>query len=154
MAMLISTILESISDLHVPGLTIQNIDAIPSDCTRLTPILYPEPMPGTISDFTVTYNSFGGGGTSKMTVEYNLNWTFLYAPAGSGRTGLDYYSGCVGMWGQIIDELLAHDDVVGNHSAAVDMRPEDVTDFGPLPDPAGNMFIGCRFVLHITEFVN
>lgn len=154
MAMLISTILESISDLEVPGLEIRDIDRIPNDCTRLTPIMFPEPLPGLITNFTVEYNSFGGGGSSKMTVEYDLTFTLLYSPIGAGRTGLDYYVGLVEMWGKVMDKLLESDNVVGNHSAAVDMRPQDVTDFGPIADPAGNMYIGCRFILHLTEFVN
>jgi hypothetical protein len=144
----IKTILQSIASLTIGGLTIKDIDEIPVDCTRLAPIMYPEPMPGTIRNFTPTRQSFGGGGAHLLDIDYDIYYTFLFAPAGSGRSGLEYYGEAVEMWADIVETLLENDDITG----AVDMDIADTPNFGPIPDPAGNMFIGCNIVLHIKEF--
>ena len=50
----------------------------------------------------------------------------------------------------VLDEIIDNENLTG----ALEMDPLDALEFGPLPDPAGNLFLGCRFALLITEFVN
>ena len=149
MTLAMVTICESIAALDVEGVTIKDIDQVPPDCTRLVPVLFPEPL-NFLTDFIMARNSFGGGSTAKMTVDYNLHYTFCLIPIGAGRTGLDYYDKLLTKVAAILDEVLAIDVVNG----AIDLIPESPIEFGPVPDPAGNQYLGCRFVFHVQEFVN
>lgn len=150
MSLAITTIAANLAELTVTGLNkIYDIDAIPPDCTRLTPCLIPEPL-GYVTDFVVERNSQGSGGTAKMTVTYNLHYTFLFVGIGEGRTGLDYYGDMVGMAYDILDVMIENDDLAG----AIDLMIDDILEFGPVPDPSGNQYLGCRITLHVTEFVN
>jgi hypothetical protein len=149
MALQITTIARNIAALDVAGLQIYGIDNIPADCTNLVPALIPEPL-GYLANFSVVWDSQGGHGVQMMTVEYDLRYTLLYCSIGAGRTGLDYYGAMVEMVSILLDELLVNDDLTGT----IDFLPVEVTEAGPVPDPAGNMFLGCRLVLHVKEFVN
>ncbi len=147
MALQITTLMDSIAALDVVGVTI--LPEPPAEATRMTPVLFPEPL-GFITDFTMVRDSFGGGSTAKMTVEYVLHYTFCYAPIGSGRTGLDIYVDMVDKVADILDEILAIDVITGS----IDVVPDPLTEFGPVLDPAGNQYLGCRMALRCQEFVN
>jgi hypothetical protein len=149
MALETITICRSIADLVVDGVTIKNIDEIPADCTRLIPVLYPEPL-NFVSDFTMERDSFGGGSTAKMRVEYTLTYTFCLAPIASGRTGLEYYSELVDKVADILHAFLSIDVLEG----VEDIVPLTPVEFGPVFDPSGNIFIGCKFPIRVMEFVN
>jgi len=150
MTLAIATIANSIAALSISGVNIKDVDQIPPNADRLEPILFPEPL-GFVTDFTLTRDSQGSNTfLAKYTVTYNLHYTFLFAPVGSGRTGLDLYDDMVGKAFAILDAIISNDAITG----AVDIQPAETLDFGPVPDPAGNMYIGCRFVFQITEFVN
>lgn len=144
----ITTVAKSIAGLEVPGLTIKNIDEIPPDCTKLVPVLIPEPL-NYVTNFVTTRDSFGPSETAQKTVEYDLNYSYLFCPVSAGRTGLDYYDEMVEIFEEITDEILDNDDISG----AVDMSIQGVANFGPLPDPAGNMYLGSQLVLHIIEYL-
>ncbi len=94
MVLALLTVCDSISGLDVNGVTIMDIDQIPPDGLRLTPCLFPEPV-NFVTDFVMTRQSTGGGSSAKLDLEYNLHYTFCYAPVGSGRMGLDLYSGMI-----------------------------------------------------------
>jgi hypothetical protein len=49
--------------------------------------------------------------------------------------------------GLIVDEVLDNPTITG----AWDIQPQGAVDFGPVPDPAGNDFLGCRLVFHVIE---
>lgn len=144
----ITTVAESISELEVPGLTIKGLDNIPPDCTKLIPIMYPEPL-NFVSNFTSVRDTFGTSETANKTVEYDLNYSYLFCQVSAGRTGLDYYDEMIEIFEAIIDEILDNDDIAG----AVDLSVQGVANFGPLPDPAGNMYLGTQLVLHIVEYL-
>lgn len=147
MALQIATVIESISELTVDGINI--LAEPPAEVTRLTPVLFPEPV-NFISDFVMERNSFGGGSTAKMTVTYRLHYTFCFCAIGAGRTGLDVYADMIDKAALILDEVLAVDTMDGT----IDIQPVEVVEFGPVPDPAGNQYLGCRFAFQIQEFVN
>jgi hypothetical protein len=148
MTLQIVTVTDSIAALTVAGLHIQALD-IPPDATRQTPILFPEPV-NFLTDFTMVRDSFGGGSSALMTVTYQLHYTFCFVPIGSGRTGLDLYSDMTAMVAAIFDAIMAIDTLTG----AIDIQPLAATEFGPVPDPAGNQYLGCRLAFQISEYVN
>ena len=83
----------------------------------------------------------------KMDIEYDQKYSFLYSPIGAGRV-LELYDGMIKMAMQICDAIIAIDTMTG----LVDITPQDVLQLGPVPDPAGNQYLGCRFVFHILEY--
>lgn len=143
----ISTIAHSLSDLAVSGVVIVDLDKIPPDCTRLVPCLIPEPL-NYVTNYTSTRDTFGSSTAAQKTVEYDLNYTFLFTQIGTGRTGLDFYDDMVAAFESILDAIHDNDTITG----AVDMMPQGAVDFGPVPDPAGNQYLGARLVLHCIEF--
>jgi hypothetical protein len=96
-------------------------------------------------------DSYGGGGTAQMTVTYQLTYRLCYAPISVDRGLFAIYEGMVDVAFSFLDAVLAIDDIIG---AVVDITPAQVTEFGPVPDNAGNMYHGCEFILEIKEFVN
>ena len=144
MGVSIITVTNSIAALSVTGVTIKDIDEIPSrvdayDC----PILYPEPV-DFITNFTVTDASFQG----QYDVEYDMNYAFLYAQVGEGSELLSHYSGFVEKVCLIVDRVLASVNITG----CVEFTWNGVANFVSLPDPAGNIFHGCRVIFHAKEF--
>ena len=144
MELAIVTVCESIAALDVEGVTIKDIDHIPPDCTRLTPILFPEPV-NFVTNLVSERNTFGA--TGFKTVNYDLTYTFLFASIGAGRTGLDLYDDMLTKVALIVDEILENDAITG----AWDIKTQGTVDFGPVPDPAGNNYLGCRLVFHVIE---
>ncbi len=143
----IASIPNSVAALSVSGVTIYDVDQIPPDGTRLLPCLYPEPV-NFVTSFSTERNTFGATGAFK-TIEYDLNYTFLFIPIGAGRTGLEYYDDMLTKVGLIVDAVMAlsGDKLTG----AWEFTAQGVTDFGPVPDPAGNQYLGCRLVFHVIE---
>ena len=150
MALAIATIVNNIAALVVAGVDIKDMDEIPEEVLgRDCPILYPEPS-GFISNFEMVRDSTGPGTTALMTVTYDLTYTFLYAPVGSGRGLFDVYDDLVKKVGLIFDAIIANDTLAG----AIDFLPEEVLNIGATVDPTENVFHGCQFVFSVTEFVN
>lgn len=151
MALAIATVTNSIASLSVSGVSIKDIHDIPPAALPLrTPVLFPDPL-NFVSSFSMERNSYGGGSTAKMTVTYTLNYTFCFTPIGDGRNaGLDHYDEMVAKAALILDAILAIDTLSG----AIDITPQSVVEFGPVPDPAGFMHLGCRLALTVQEFVN
>ena len=149
MTLAIATIADSISDLDVNGVRILDMDQIKAGVNeRDCPVLFPEPL-GFISDFTVERDSQGIPSQARKTARYNLNYTFCYAPVGTGRE-LEKYGDMVEKVFAILDEVILHDTITG----LVDIEPDAVIEFGPVPDPAGNQFLGCRLRFRVMEFIN
>lgn len=150
MALSFITITNSIAALSVSGVTIKDIDEIPEAVLeRDCPILYPEPA-GFITDFIMVRDSFGPGTSAKITVSYNMTYTFLYSAVGSGRGLFDVYDDMVTKMGLILDAIIANDNLTG----AIDFTPDEAFNFGPTADPAGSVFHGAQLVFGIVEFVN
>lgn len=150
MALKFSLIADSIASISVSGVTIKDIDEIPESVSaRDCPIMYPEPD-GFISGLTYTRDSTGPGLVAQATVTYNMTYAFLYKPVGIGRGLFVVYNDMMTKFGLIVDAIIISD--VLNH--VMDLTIGDVIQFGAVPDPAGNMFIGTRLVLKISEFVN
>jgi hypothetical protein len=149
MALQIKTITDSISLLAVKAAQVRDLDEIPETAGARLPLIFPRPD-GFVSDFTMVRDSYGGGSTAMMTVEYNLNYRLCYAPVNVDRGLFAPYPEMVQVAFAFLDAVLAVDTMDG----LIDITPADITSFGPVPDPAGNMYHGCDITLHIKEFVN
>lgn len=146
MTLNIATIVSNIADLVISGVKMCDTNHIPVQVTdRDCPILFPEPL-GFVTDFNVTRDSFGP--YAKKTVTYILHYTFLFMPVGAGRE-LEKYGEMVETAFSVLDVIIANENLAG----AVEMDASDALEFGPVPDPAGNLYLGCRFAFLITEFV-
>lgn len=147
MTLAISTVIASIADLTVTGLSICDLTDIPVSALRLTPIMIP--IPGQeVTEFTATRETFGGGSSALVDCDYDLNYYLLYCEAASGRTGLDYEQNRLEMVQAIWDAVLAIDTLTG----AIDIWPKGGVNFVTLQDPSGNQFLGCQLVFHVKEF--
>ena len=150
MALSFTTVTNSIAALSVSGVTIKDIDEIPTSVLpRDCPILYPEPD-GFLSNIVYTRGTMAPGSVALSEVTYNMTYAFLYAPVGSGRSLLDVYSDMVTKVGLIIDAIISSDEQAGLE----DLQFEGAVQFGAVPDPAGAMFIGTRLTFAVMEFVN
>jgi hypothetical protein len=150
MTLAISTITNSIAALVVTGLTIKNMDEIPTTLTgRDCPVLIPD-MNNFISGFEVNPDSFGSASVRKWTTKYTLNYLLIYAQAGIGRvTVVENYAGMVQMAYAFFDTILSTDTISGSVDHLVgSIKSFQVIDWG------GVSFHTCNVSLDIMEFVN
>jgi len=150
MTIALSTVTESISNISISGITIQDIDELKSEyLERDCPILIPNPA-GFVSNFRLERQSFGTGASCKWDVRYTLTYRFLHSLVGTGRQTFDTYSDMVEKATSIVDAIILNDAVTG----AVDLTLQDVISFGPVGDPSGILFHGCDIALEVLEFAN
>jgi hypothetical protein len=147
MTLAITTVCSSIAALTVAGVTICDLDNIPPSGERLTPILFPNPE-NPISNIECVSESYGGGSSRLMDVDYDLNYVFIYCKMGAGRTGLDYFEDCMLAIQSIYDEVLEIDTFTGG----VDILPTSSIQLVTMTDPAGNNYLGCAMTFHVKEF--
>ena len=152
MTLLLATVTDSISKLSVSGLTIKDIDEIPVRVYgRNCPILYLEPL-DLMATLTVTKMTFGRGLTVKWMMHYDLNYTMLYAPIGSGR-GLELLAPTIAKACLFFDVLMESHPITG----AELVTPGGWSIPGPLMDPSGNsvsdaeLFYGVKLTIHVAE---
>jgi len=149
MTLQIATIVSNFAALNISGVKIRDMDEISATFSdRDCPVLYPEPA-GFVTNFTVTRDSFGPPALAKKTATYVLHYTFLFAPVGTMRE-LEKYGAMVEMAFAILDAVILNEDLAGS----LEFDPQDTLEFGPVPDPAGNVYFGCRFAFLVTEFIN
>ena len=150
MVLAIATICESIAALDVEGVKMRDLDEIPEEVlARECPVIFPRPD-GFISSFAVERDSFGGGSTAKMTATYVLTYRFLQAPVASGRGLFEVYNKMVINAFAFLDAVIAVDVMSG----LIDIQVNNTLNFGPVSDPAGNIFHGCDIELQVMEFIN
>lgn len=147
MALRISTVADSISNLSVAGLTICDIDQVKVNADNRISSLVPNDE--YITDVLQEINSFGGG-SALMTLSYNLNYRLFYKPVGTGRSmTLEQISGLVALIGLIWDAFLA----IGVLSGCEDITIANISAFGVVLDPADNPWWGCILGFRVKEFV-
>lgn len=142
----IGTLINSISGIRVDGVIVTDADHIPVNNLRQG-MLFPEPV-NFVTNFRFFRDSFGAS-AGLQRAEYDLTYTYCHVPIGAGRTGLEYYGGMIEKVGLIMDAIMGIDVIRG----AVDVTPADVTEFGAVPDPSGNMYVGCKIILHIVDYI-
>jgi len=150
MSLAIVTVADSISKLSVSGVTIKDLDDIPTTVrNRDCPILYPRPD-GFISGLAVERMSMASGASAQLNVTYTLNYRFLFAKIGTERGLFAVVPTMVAKVALIMDRMLVSDSITG----LIDLQVFDIGEFGPVSDPMGNMFHGCDFSFECLEFVN
>ena len=148
MALQIAAVANSIAALSVTGVSLKDVDEIPSSIDKRAPTILP--LPDYVTNFAFERDSFGGGG-ALMTVSYTLNYRLCYKPVGQGRQKtIEYYDVMVDKVALFFDAVMAIDTLTG----AVDIAPDGITNMGIVNDPSDNEFIGCDLAVRIVEFVN
>jgi hypothetical protein len=145
MAIALSTIADSISKISVTGLTIKDINDIPTMISqRDCPILIPD-----VDNFVGFNIESDTLDRSKWTVRYRLSYILLYAQVGAGRTNiLEQFSGMIAKATAIVDAVIGSTSLSG----AVDW---DATVGDPLTIEWGGInYHACRVVIGAVEFVN
>ena len=144
----LATVANSIAAISISGITSKSIDAIPDSARLLCPLLIPNPTRW-ISDISTTRATTGGAGSALMDMSYTLNYIYLHCEAQSGMSNFSAYAGCINNFVNILEAILANDNISG----AVDMVVNGVERVDNITDPAGNEFLGVMFSLRITEQV-
>lgn len=147
MTLAITTVSTAIAALTVAGVKICDLDNIPPSGMRQTPILFPDPA-NPISNMECIPQSYGGGSSRLMDVDYDLNYVFIFCEMGAGRTGLDYLEDCMLKVQAIYDEILEIDTFAGG----VDILPTGNIQLITMTDPAGKNYLGCAMTFHVKEF--
>ncbi len=138
-------IADAISKLSISGVTIRDVDKLPSSVMPMTAALMPRPN-GFVSDFNPVVDSFGSGGSQRLTLNYTLNYNYYHCPIGST---LDFgaYAEMMANIEKILVALINNDVLSG----AIDQAPT-VSDVGPIQDSVGNDYHGCTFALRIMQY--
>jgi hypothetical protein len=151
MALQLPAIVTAIAGLSVTGVTLYDLDGIPDQLAeRSAPAIFPDPL-NAVSNLVVTRQSWGAQSERATDVEYDLTFIYCHSPVGAGRLQLEKYGDMVAGATAFVDALLAADLVA---AGAVELEVANVLEFGPVADPTGKQFHGCKIVVHVTEFVN
>ncbi len=140
------SVAQSISGLSISGVQILDINEIPVNASLVCPVLFPKPD-GYITNFSVTSDSMGTGTGKKVTLDYTLNYIFAQAAIGTNLS-FGFYNTMVSNVAAIISKLIESDTITG----CIDLQVETIPEFGPVNDPAGNMYHGCALALKIKQF--
>lgn len=149
MTLNLRTITAAIKALSITGVTIKDVDEIPTALSdRTVHYLYPTPHAFLPAGATVTVDTMGTNSGAYKTIRYTLGYTFAYEPIDTGAAGwFENYALMVDMALLILDTLMNNDDIAG----AIDMQPS-LGAFGIVYDASGNQYHGCAILLAITEF--
>jgi len=147
-AIKLATVADSISKLSLTGVTIKDLDEIPTEILgRDVPMIIPVPN-GFVTGMTPERVTLGSGASAKWDVKYQLNYRLLHSEIGTGRTSIfDTYAAMVTKAVAFVDLIMTNDAITG----AVDIEVSNITDFGPVVDPTGKAFHGCDFIFDVLE---
>jgi len=143
------TIADSISKISVSGLTIKDVDQIPTSINqRECPLLIPNPE-NYVSNALIEVDSFGTGTDRKMTLTYNLNYILIHSMVGGGRVHvMDAYSGMLTKACAFLDAFYALSSLTGAVDFWAELSDPAITSVGELD------FHSIGIQLKIKEFVN
>ena len=149
MSVQLVTIANSITEISVSGLTIKDVDEIPTSINqRDCPLLIPNPE-NYISGVKIEPDSFGTGSDRKMTLTYSLSYMLIYGEVGGGRVHtIDTYAGMLTKACAFMDAFYALNGLTG----AVDF---DATLGDPSIRVVGEIeFHSIDIKIGVKEFVN
>ncbi len=150
MALSFQTISNTIAALSVSGVTLKDIDEVPTSGDRVPIII---PLPNFITNFSLDDMTLGAPSVREMTVSYTLNYRLLFKEAGAGRSNtIEALNGLTEKIGLFLDAVLAMDDTTG----VEDLVPSSnaVSNMGLVNAPDDVEYYGCDFHLDIIEHVN
>lgn len=142
----IPTIMTSIAQISIAGVTVTDADNIPECALDYCPILFPV-TDRLITNMSFVAQSLGPGSTRNMEIEYPLNYRLCYAPLGSGSFGANN-AGVVATLKRVTEAILLNQPLTG----AIIMRLDNAAT-GTVTDPAGTIkYHGAEFTLRLTEY--
>lgn len=147
MTLKINTVADSISKIAVTGLTLKDIDEIPSALEgRDCPVMFLDPdNPVTFNE--VTFESFGGS-IAKKNATYTLNYLLVYGAVGKGRTNkLESIAGMIGLATDVIEAVVGLDALAGAVEWNAGIGETSVLNWN------GKSFDSVQIKISITEFV-
>jgi hypothetical protein len=145
----LATVAASIAALKIAGVKVRGLDEIPTDASKLLPVLYPLPN-GFITAIQFTRVSQGGAGAAQMNLEYTLNYRYLHSVAGGNLGLFSTYESFMDNLAAIIKKIFSSDNISG----VVDLQLAGISNIGPLTDPAGSTtYHGVDIALRVLEFV-
>lgn len=149
MSISLIAVADSISKVSVAGLTIMDVDEIPTGLTqRFCPALIPNPE-NYVSNVDASVDSFGTGASRKMTLSYWLNYLLIYSEVGAGRTAtLEAYSGMLSKVCAFLDAFYALDSLTGAVDFHAELGSPQITEVGSVD------FHSIAVRLMIKEFIN
>lgn len=142
-----STITNSIAALTISGVTIKDIDEIPDSARMLCPVLIPQPN-DFVTNFVPSVQTLGSNGGAKLNFEYDLNYVYLHAEAGSGIGALSIYSGLITKLSAILVAIASNDAITG----LVDLQTSSIGNIGIIEDPSGKQFWGVMLSFRVLEY--
>lgn len=153
MALSSTTIATAIAALSVSGVTIKDITSVPDSITvRDCPILYPSPaqwMAGGTAEPGTGSTTFGTPSTRSWTFNRTYKYVYLHAPAGSGRSIAEHYSGLTSKADSIFEALVTLD------VSGVDVMAVTMGEYGVLNDPSEtNKYFGFLVDITLRERIN
>lgn len=141
-----ATVADAITGLTVSGVQILDTNQIPVNASVVCPCMFPKPD-GFLTNLVPTIETYGTAGNEKITLDYDLTYTYCHAAIGA-NLNFGVYAGFITNVAAILVVMLTNDTISG----AVDFRVSSVSDFGIVTDPAGNAYHGCTFTFHVQEF--
>lgn len=142
------TVVNSIADLDIAGVTIYHPDNAPTTGSKAKlPCLVPQGE-NFVDDDKDERMSFGGGGTASMDYSYRLNYVYLHSPATAGIDSLQKnLMPMLKKVFEIVETILSNDDITG----AVDMKLDGIPTRGVIQHPDGGEYWGAMISLRILE---
>ena len=149
MSLQIAAVANAIEAMSIAGLTIKDLDNIPTEVQRRG--AYMIPMIDNPSDMAFSPEAFWSAGLRFYEVKYSLNYRLLFEPIGTGRIKtFESVAGNVAMIGAILDKLLDTNPTI---SGVEELLPQSVSA-GVVDAPDGAKWWGADISIRITEYVN
>lgn len=132
----------------VTGLTIKDIDAIPTSAKALGPVLFP--MPDFVEGADFTRQTLGTAGAQMMNMEYEISYVFCFCEIGGGVGGV--YSVYPGLSAMLANIMLMF-ALLDNPRDGVELTIGKPSKAGAVNDLAGNQYWGCIIPVKILDFL-
>jgi hypothetical protein len=152
MAMDLNRIAEWFASLAIftggKNVTIRDLTGIPEtvepqDC----PLLVPD-AEMYCTDLEFERLSFRTSAGRRYRLGYTLHYVLYSSPVADGISLFATFSDLAQAFEDTITVLIDSEAIDGAH----DIRPMSAPAFGPVVDPTGQLFHGCKFDLRVTEF--
>lgn len=140
-------VITAISQLHINGVAIKDIDEIPENAEMVLPVLFPDPG-DLITEVSLERLSYGSGTTAAMNMRYRLHYLYAHAKIGSSLSLSSVMPGLLSNLALILEVMATNDAVNG----AVDLDNPQI-QIGQIESPNGAKFHGAAISLGVLEHV-
>jgi hypothetical protein len=146
----IATVANAIEALSISGVTVKDIDNIPTSATVRDCFLIPKPD-AFVTGFSLTPQSQGTTAQgAKADVKYTLSYLLIVGAVGSGRNAtLDFYSG---IFSKAVLVINAVRDITAPLTGSVEITPAGISNLITVTDPAGVQHPGLELAFEVLEF--